>query len=194
MFGSEDFLMKNIEKNHYLFRVLEQREGKPFFIVEYLLNFKKNDFLQECIDEWEEDLLRRENYNTYVIDIPHLEHIAKLMNCDVYELLVQIFQSCTVIEVNCCDQDSLSLLSGTVQSAYDYGTNDRYLSLFFEQDMDNLKEILKHFNIVLNESFLNTTFLTKYKIDISSFMIRVETDTAKDEIKNKKLERKYELI
>ena len=186
--------MNNIDKNHYLFRVMKQEEGKPFFIVEYLLHFEKNDFLQECIDEWEEDLLRRENYNTYVIDIPHLEHIAKLMNCDVNELLVIIFQSCTAIEVNCCYQDSLSLLSGTVQNAYDYGTNDRYLSLFFEQDMDNLKEILKHFNIVLNEAIFNTTFLKKYKIDINSFMTRVETDIVKDEIKSKKLERKYELI
>ena len=42
--------------------------------------------------------------------------------------------------------------------------------------------------------FLILLFLKKYKIDINSFMTRVETDIVKDEIKSKKLERKYELI
>lgn len=181
-----------MKKMYYLFRtMLQEDNSRDNYIVEYLLQFRECDFLQEFYGEMEDDLFTMFDSRTYVLDASSLEKVAKMMNYDLVDFVTQIFKSCTVVESRFCDQVDVITMRGTVHSVCDWVQKDEYLSSFFKKDLDKLQEVCNHMDLIWNESILNAMFLKEHQIDITSLMEINGTNVRRNAIKRRNLEKKY---
>ena len=158
-----------LEKMYYLFRVMIQEEQNNY-IVEYLIQFKEHDFLQEFYGEMEDDLFTMFDSRTYVLDASSLEKVSKMMNYNLVDFVTKIFKSCITVECHFCDQIDVVTMRSTIQGVCDQAQKDEHLSNFFKRDFKKLQEVYDHMNSIWNESILNAMFLKKYQIDMTSLM------------------------